>query len=103
MLLKDRARRSVGGKFTVRGGTVSIGTAGVNLYESITNEELRTDKDFYTAGSAITVGGIRTKQATGAVAVASLDNNGDIQIQNCGGTARIIFKSLGTTYFVDGS
>ena len=67
---------------------------------------MRTDKKFYTglgltvAGTATAVGGVTTKQATGAVGVATLVHNGDVQVQVCGGSARLIFMAAGTTYFI---
>ena len=131
-LLKDRARRSVGGKFHIRGGTAVFGTAQtVNLYESVTAVELRTDSKFraqgaltVTAGTItlnavnlyqraagtvksdhaiVSAGGLLTKEATGAVAVAAMDADGAIQVQFCGGTPRIVFRASGTTFSISGS
>lgn len=128
-LLKDRARRSVGGKFHIRGGTAVFGTAQtVNLYESITAVELRTDNKFRAQGAltvvagTVTLGdvafakraagtlittdsiiasdGLLTKEATAGVGRASLDADGAFQVQITAGSAIVLFRAGGTTYYI---
>ncbi len=89
-------------RVTRTGGTITWGSGEVrtlldtNLYRSAANT-LKTDDNFQAAS------GITTKEATGAVAVASLSANGDIQVQMCGGTPRVIARLAGTTYFWNSS
>jgi len=79
---------------TGSGGTVTW-AKDVNLYWGAAGQ-LKTD-DTLDA----TTGGIRTKLAAGNITVAALANTGDVQLQFCGGTARLIANVSGTVHFVN--
>lgn len=49
----------------------------------------------------VSTGGVMTKLAAGNVTIASLANTGDIQLQFCGGTPRLIANVSGTVHYVD--
>ena len=84
-----------------RGGTITFGTANtVNLYYGA-NNLLNETGNFTASGTITATAGITTKEATGAVAVTALVNNGDLVVQVCGGTARLAFRASGTTYYID--
>ncbi len=101
MQLRDRARRSLGGSACFRGGTFTLGQ-DIKLYRSELNTICLDSNDNLTVGGTISAtGGIKTKQATGAVAVTTLTNNGDFQVQICGGTPRLVAMVAGTTYYWD--
>lgn len=80
--------------------TISAGVQGtvtwredVNMYWSAAGI-LKTD-DTLDAST----GGVMTKLATGAVAVATLANVGELGLQFSGGTGRLIANVSGTMYF----
>lgn len=88
------------------GGTAFVISAGVqgtvtwrddttNLYWSAAGI-LKTDATFDAA-----TGGVMTKLATGAVAVATLANVGELGLQFSGGTGRLIANVSGTMYFAN--
>jgi len=76
----------------VTGGTVTLGANGdVNIYRSGANI-LKTDDKFISAVALVTAAG---------TAAPTLSTNGELQVAQVGGTARIYFRVAGTTYYID--
>ncbi len=82
------------------GGTIIFRNDNANLYWGA-NNQLKTDGNFTASGTITATAGVTTKEATGAVAVAVLTNSGDVQVQMCGGTPRILAMVAGTTYYAN--